>query len=364
MKSSAVGKRFYIQACIFIVALMAVGILGVLYLNSSPANLIPGMAASVKEREFTIRRGESFSEVLQNLNERQFIRSPFFLKIWSRIYGGAKEIKAGKYTLSSNMTALEIMEELRKGNAEETIRVVFPEGWTITQMGQRAQEKEIAGKNAFIKAAADQELISNRLIAGTTLQGYLYPDTYYVPVSYGAEKLIKLMVDTFFEKLEEIAPDYRELSDKALHEKIILASIVQREYRVDEEASLMASVFYNRLDIGMTLGSCATILYILTEELGKPHVNAISYEDIRIPSPFNTYQNRGLPPAPIASPGKTALKAVFNPASSDYLYFVVKDQATGTHTFSRSLNDHLGAQKEYIANYGSYLDRINGRVEG
>jgi UPF0755 protein len=128
---------------------------------------------------------------------------------------------------------------------------------------------------------------------------------------------------------------------------VILASIVEREYRLDEEAPLMAGVFKNRLDIGMALQSCATVEYVITEIQGKPHPEVLSTRDTEIRDPYNTYIRPGLPPGPIASPGMIALKAAFNPTKSDYLYFRLVEADSGRHYFSRTLDDHIKAGRLY-----------------
>ncbi|HOX92645.1 MAG TPA: endolytic transglycosylase MltG, partial [Spirochaetales bacterium] len=120
-------------------------------------------------------------------------------------------------------------------------------------------------------------------------------------------------------------------------------SIVEREYRLPEEAPRMASVFLNRLKIGMALQSCATVVYVITQRLGKPHPSRLFDRDLEIPDPFNTYRQPGLPPAPIANPGLVALSAVFRPESSRYLYFRLVDEASGRHYFSETLDEHIRA---------------------
>jgi len=137
-----------------------------------------------------------------------------------------------------------------------------------------------------------------------------------------------------------------------MHKRIILASIVEREYRLSEEAPRIAGVFWNRLRIGMALQSCATVVYIITEIQGKPHPEILYNRDIEIKHPFNTYLNRGLPPGPIANPGMTALKAVFRPEASRYLYFRLLDPKTGKHYFSESLDEHIKAGSLAVKSVG------------
>jgi UPF0755 protein len=127
-----------------------------------------------------------------------------------------------------------------------------------------------------------------------------------------------------------------------------MASIVEREYRVDEEAPLMAGVFYNRLRIGMALQSCATVEYVITEIQGRPHPERLFDRDIEIRNPYNTYMVPGLPPGPISAPGEVALHAAFNPVPSDYLYFRLVNPAEGRHYFSKTLDDHIRAGVLYV----------------
>ena len=183
---------------------------------------------------------------------------------------------------------------------------------------------------------------------GATLEGYLYPDTYLFPESYPAAQVVKTMADTFFKRLAEIQPDVLTLSPAELNNRVIMASIVEREYLVDEEAPIMAGVFYNRLRIGMALQSCATVEYVITEIQGRPHPERLFDRDIEIRNPYNTYMVPGLPPGPISAPGKVALNAAFNPVPSDYLYFRLVNPAEGRHYFSQTLDDHIRAGVLYV----------------
>jgi UPF0755 protein len=180
------------------------------------------------------------------------------------------------------------------------------------------------------------------------MEGYLYPDTYLFPPAYPASRVVTAMADTFFIRLKEIRDDILSLSPEELNRRVIIASIVEREYRVNEEAALMAGVFYNRLEIGMALQSCATVEYVITEIQGRPHPEVLYTRDTEIRDPYNTYIRPGLPPGPISAPGKVALEAAFNPAASDYLYFRLVDSASGQHYFSKNLDDHIRAGVLYV----------------
>jgi UPF0755 protein len=176
------------------------------------------------------------------------------------------------------------------------------------------------------------------------------------------------MADTFFRRLGELSLDAGgvnaggvnaggsaaggvsalSLSPEELNRRVILASIVEREYRVDEEAPLMAGVFFNRLEIGMALQSCATVEYVITEIQGRPHPRVLYDRDTEIQDPYNTYNRPGLPPGPIAAPGMAALRAAFNPAPSDYLYFRLVNPDEGRHYFSKTFDEHIRAGALYL----------------
>jgi UPF0755 protein len=156
------------------------------------------------------------------------------------------------------------------------------------------------------------------------------------------------MADTFFSRLGEIDGAALELSPGELERRVIVASIVEREYRVDEEAALMAGVFYNRLEIGMAMQSCATVEYVITEIQGLPHPEVLYTRDTEIRNPYNTYVRPGLPPGPISAPGRVALDAALHPVDSGYLYFRLVDAEAGRHYFSRTLDDHIRAGVLYV----------------
>lgn len=156
------------------------------------------------------------------------------------------------------------------------------------------------------------------------------------------------MVDTFFSRITDIDADTLSLPPEELNRLIILASIVEREYRLDEEAPLMAGVFINRLNINMALQSCATVVYVITEVQGRPHPEMLYNRDIEIRDPYNTYIRPGLPPGPICSPGSVALRAVLNPSETNYMYFRLVNQASGKHYFSNTLDDHIRASVLYV----------------
>jgi UPF0755 protein len=291
-----------------------------------------------------IKSGESGMSVGKRLEEAGIIRTQYLWAILSRI--DKEPIKAGFYSVELPITQMDIRSLLVSGQ-QMLISVTIPEGGTLKKTARILEDAAICTAKDFLAAAADESMLNRYRIpggsSGKTMEGYLYPDTYLFPRSFPAENVVEKMADTFFEKLEDIAPESLSLSPEELNQRVILASIVEREYRVEEEAPLMAGVFYNRLEIGMALQSCATVEYVITEIQGRPHPEVLYNRDIEIRDPYNTYIRPGLPPGPISEPGEVALRAVFEPTESNYLYFRLVDPGAGKHYFSRTLDDHIRA---------------------
>ncbi|MFO7850491.1 MAG: endolytic transglycosylase MltG [Spirochaetia bacterium] len=338
-------------AVLLAVLLLSAGVFTALYMFNLPSEDIPSEGAVLR-----IGGGRSISSVASELEERDLIRSEYFLRGVSRIQKPGSTIKSGYYLIKPGMSTVEILNILIEG--EQTLhRVSIPEGLTASHIAERLEEAEVCEKEEFLEAATgeSEDWIGEELKEKyrlpedlDTLEGLLYPDTYLFQKDYPVTLVVAHMVEAFFNKLEEIEPDYKDYSPEELYEKFIIASIVEREYRSAEEASKIASVFYNRLDKGMQLQSCATVVYALTEENGRDHPKRLTYADLEVDSEFNTYRTRGLPPAPIANPGKVALEAAFNPEDTDYLFFLLKDPEDGRHTFTSKLSEHNEAYRLYI----------------
>jgi UPF0755 protein len=300
---------------------------------------------------FAVARGESASEVALSLETKRLIRSALAFKLLARLEGSGSALKAGVYRVTTSMSAGAILAELVSGK-QSLAKLTVPEGYTLGQLASLVDRLGIAPKEGFLAAARSGTLLEELDIPASSAEGYLFPDTYYVPAGFTAEALIRLMVKAFRDKLAEAIPEAAALPARALHDKVVLASIVEREYKAPNEAAMIASVFYNRIKIKMALQSCATIVYIITERQGKPHPEVVLDRDLKIDDPYNTYTHRDLPPGPISNPGITALTAALRPATSKYLYFRLVDGVQGTHHFSSSLEEHIDARSLYIKKVG------------
>ena len=294
-----------------------------------------------------IERGETLRSISTKLEENHLIRSRFIMMAISRVMGTEQQMKSGQYGISRNMNTMEIHRLIYSG-AAMLYRVTIPEGLTVSRIAAILEDAQITDRESFFYAVASRELIRKFNIPGYSLEGYLFPDSYMFPQNYSAERVVSHMVSNFFKRLALVYPEYKNKTPGEINDRVILASIIEREYRVPREAPMMASVFWNRLNIGMQLGSCATIEYIITEILGRPHPTRITYADLRLESDYNTYTRFGLPPGPISNPGEIALNAAFNPAETDYLFFLLRNRDTGEHFFSTRLADHNRARDLYL----------------
>lgn len=304
--------------------------------------------ADITTKEIKIPVGSSTAHIASILQEEGLIKNAFLFRFLSRYKGYDELLKAGKYQLSTSMSMQEILLELQKGIIpKEGIRFTIPEGFTIEQISSRLEEKGLCKKEIFLEVCRNYEGDSTNLFSQIIdtippqvhylLEGYLFPDTYEVYQDVQPEEIVELMLSRFFEVFNE---DYRLRAQEmglGIHQVVTIASLIEKEAVLPEERPLIAAVFHNRLNSEALplLQSCATVQYILGET--KP---VLSNQDLEIDSPFNTYLYPDLPPGPIASPGLQSLQAALYPADVDYLYFVSKEDGSGSHYFSRTLREH------------------------
>lgn len=305
---------------------------GILFFLNSPVD------NKAQELVFVIKRGESTRSIVKDLKAQNLIRSSEYAFLYSKV--NKLVYKAGSYLISPSMNTNDILNFLVEGK-EISIKITIPEGLSLGKTAKLIEKNGIASANEFIQAASNASILESYGLLGNTAEGFLYPDTYYLSPSLEATEIVSLMIANFFKKNKQLK-DFPS-DPKVLHKLITLASIVEREYRLSSEAPLIASVFTNRLAIGMGLQSCATVEYIITEIQGKPHPDRLLLEDLEIKSDYNTYLWAGLPPGPISNPGKIAIEAALHPAQSNYLYFRLTNPEIGSHTFSHSLDEHVRA---------------------
>lgn len=324
---------------VLLVAILAVfiAIASIVVYQGSP------VGGSRRDVFFPVQKGASLQSITRSLAESSLVRSGEFAYLYARL--ARMTLKAGTYRLSPAQSTWEILRTLVEGK-QEYHKVTIPEGLTLSKTARHLADAGVVSAGDFIEAARKTDVLDSFGFPGKNAEGFLFPDTYFFPYGIDADSVVRMMVETFFRRLGNV-PNVPEKKDD-LYARVILASIVEREYRVDAEAPVIASVFANRLKIGMGLQSCATVEYIITEIQGKPHPYRLYDADIEIDNDYNTYKWAGLPPGPISNPGMVALNASFNPAETSWLYFRLTDPDAGTHSFTHSLDEHIKAGNQNI----------------
>ncbi|AAX17208.1 endolytic transglycosylase MltG [Borrelia hermsii] len=339
----AIKKIFIFLFVLFIV--FSVLVFFLYFLNSSPLK-------SDLVYEFEVQKGWGVKKIALELNKKGLIRSHKLLIAISYLFGSDKSFREGKYLINGNCSTFDVYREFLKGRPILPINITIPEGYTGRRIALKLNESGIISDvQSFVDLINDVKFIGELGLSYDSLEGFLFPDTYKFYKGMDMKEIIRIFVGNFFSKLGFIGIDHKSYSSEELYNKVIIASIVEREYRVKSEAPIMASVFYNRIKSNMALQSCATIEYIITEELRKPHPSRIYFSDLEINSAYNTYINKGYPPGPISNAGIVSLKAAFFPNNTNYLFFVIKDPKIGIHKFSSAYNDHLLAANSYIRNF-------------
>ncbi len=293
-----------------------------------------------------IPSGANTETIAAILYEEGLIQNQLVFRLYVRFNNLGQGFMAGRYQLSPAMSMEELIAKLQAGEIyTETAWFTIPEGMTVEEIAKRLEEKGLIDKERFLSLARQPspeiieafpylEEVDNPEI-DYMLEGYLFPDTYEIYAGAGEEEIIKIMLRRMDQIINEELKRRIDEIDLNLHEILIIASLIEREARVDHERSLVSSVIYNRLEIGQRLQIDATIQYILGETK-----EFLLHADLEVPSPYNTYQNDGLPPGPIAAPGEASILAALFPEDTDYYYYNYKYDDSGEHYFSRTLEEH------------------------
>ncbi len=300
-------------------------------------NLTPVSPGKSDLQLVEIEYGSSLREVSRLLKDKKIIRSQFVFEAYVRLDLKNRMAKAGWYHIGPGFSVPKLARELHRGTPQN-IKLTIPEGLTIKEIGALLERKNLCSQEQFLAKTRDISFINGILgdfQIGSSLEGYLFPDTYDFALPVSAEEVISKMLQRFKEVFEE---NFGNLPQTKRREMVIIASLVEMEARRADERPVIAGVFYNRLRLGYRLESCATVQYVLGTH------RQLYYKDLKVESPYNTYLHYGLPPGPIANPGLASLKAAASPASVRYLYFVAKPD--GAHIFSTNYRDHLRAQRQ------------------
>jgi UPF0755 protein len=295
-----------------------------------------------------IQKGMSAGEVAHMLKKKGYIRSVILFRFVSKSKGYESKFRSGRYKVPHAMRTADLARYLAQTPPGPIdIRVTIPEGSNIAEIASLFYRKARVDSAAFVLFARDRETARSMGIENETLEGYLFPETYFVVEGTKARDVIRHMVEQYRQTFTEPMRARARLLNLSVNQVMTLASLVETEAASDVERPIISQVFHRRLKLGYPLQANPTIQYILGEK------RRVLDEDLAIDSPYNTYLNRGLPPGPIASPGQKSILAALYPANTDYLYFVAN--GNGRHVFSRTLTEHQVAVSRYLINRSRQL---------
>ncbi|MBI4766767.1 MAG: endolytic transglycosylase MltG [Deltaproteobacteria bacterium] len=322
-----------------VLSLLVLFILGILLGDGFLRFLSPPPVKDPSVQTVRILPGMSLQAIAHHLTRKGIIQDPYKFMVLTWIKGQGKKIQWGDFELYPGIPPRVLLSYLTTGKTMLK-RVTIPEGFTIQQIAKRLAEENLVEEEVFLTSARDPQLLETLEIDGQSLEGYLFPDTYIFHRGMTPRIIQKRMVQRFKEVFSGLQKQGEFLSAQEIKKMVILASIVEKESGVQSERPIIAAVFLNRLQKGMALQSDPTVIYGIKDFDGD-----LTKKNLSTRTAYNTYLQPGLPPGPIANPGKDSLQAVLSPAKSEYLYFVSKND--GSHFFSKNLKDHNRAVAQY-----------------
>ena len=290
-----------------------------------------------------VNEGDSFYSIINSLSQDDKLKNVSFIKLYVKVLGKNIEVKQGEYVLKKDMSLKDMIETLTDESSLNILSFTIPEGYTIDDIAEKLEAEGICSKEDFILAINEYDLPKYVKVNSEkkyNLEGYLFPDTYLIKVGETPKEIIEKMVLRFEEVLKVAMTETNtNIKEEDIETVITIASMIEKEARVNEERPLISSVIVNRLNDGMMLQIDATVIYALGE-----HVNTVLDSHLEIDSPYNTYRNYGLPIGPISNPGLESIKAAIEPAETDYLFYVLQDEKT--HYFTNSDVDFMNKLEE------------------
>lgn len=333
--------KWLVRAFFLIMLLAMVGVAGVYYLIDKL--LQPANPEAKDPVIFEVREGMLGGDVAHALFAAGLIKDEFAFRMLLRFHPQGKNIRVGVYALSPRSTPYGLFEQLQTAKTL-TRKATFPEGLVIPQVAEIAYRSKLLQDPARFRQMAATGGKAYGAMFPANLEGYLLPDTYEFPYKCDEQVVLDRFIAEFKGRVEPLWARYKAKSAlKSLHEVVILASLVERESQVDRERPLIAGVYVNRIRKGMRLECDATVQYALGKQ--KP---ILTFDDLKIESPYNTYRIEGLPPGPIANPGIRSLQAAMAPTPSKFLYYVRNDiKNDGSHVFGKTYDEHLANCRRY-----------------
>ena len=297
---------------------------------------------------FEIKDGESFGSVTERLYEQSIIPSKFNFKVAGFIYGAQTKVKAARYKIPNDLSYLDLLDLFVNGPADYLRAVRINDGQTIKYLGAKVRRDIKIDSTAFVNLATDKEFIKSLGLNTSSLEGYLFSKTYKMYENTSPEEALQIFYKGFTDFFTDSLKQRAKKIGLTVHQVLTLASIIKGETNLADEMPTISAVYHNRLKIGMRLQADPTIQYLLPGGWRR-----LTYADLKIESPYNTYKYSGLPPGPINNPGKNAIMAALYPEKNNYLYFVAG--GNGGHKFAKSYSDHL----KNVAQYRKWLKEQN-----
>lgn len=291
--------------------------------------LKPVTSSNSVPKIFVVAKGQGVKEIAKNLKDEGLIRDQIVFFLYARFYGIDKKIQAGDFRLNPSMKTTELAENLTRGTLD--IWVTIPEGLRAEEIADILKEKMPSYNQSWRESLRQNE-------------GYLFPDTYLIPRDADVNMIITLLKTTFEKRFETLDISKTALSKNQI---VIIASLIEREVRHEEDRPLVASVILNRFNIGMKLDIDATIQYALgyQETEKRWWKKALTLQDLKLNSPYNTYRVAGLPPTPISNPGLLSLEATVNPSNTNFLYYITDGK--GINHYAKTIEEHNANIKKY-----------------
>jgi UPF0755 protein len=333
-------KRVLLGLLLLLVVAAGLGLYGISVLSA------PFQGYATDEVFVDIPSGTGVNAIGRRLVDAGVVRNRWAFRLATWRAGQGRSLKAGEYRFSGALTPAQVIDRIAEGDVY--LRpITFPEGLTVAEMARLYEESGLGTRQAFLEAARDPAAVRALDPEAPDLEGYLFPETYTLPRSAGAADLIAQMTTRFTSVFDETLRRRAAERGLSVRQAVTLASLVEKETSKPAERPIVSAVYHNRLRIGMGLQCDPTVIYAL--QRAGLYTGNLTRENLQFDSPYNTYRYRGLPPGPIAAPGRASLEAAVAPSADSYLYFVSRND--GSHVFASTLAEHNRNVQEYQVRY-------------
>ena len=335
-RSRKILNRFWL---VFFLALLVLSAVAVSLYSASRDK---GARVEEQSRIVKVEPHSGLMQIARILQQEGIIRSPWPFVVAAFLSGSATQLKAGEYAFTPGMSFLEILGKMERGEIFH-YKVTFPEGFTIREVAEQLHSQGLADRERFLRLCHDREILRRYGMESHSLEGYLFPDTYFLVKGMQEEEILDRMVLRFLQAFTPAQERRARQLAMSRHQAVTLASLIEAETPRGDERFLVSSVFHRRLKIRMPLQCDPTVIYALWKERGER--KRLARRDLSFRSAYNTYIHPGLPPGPICNPGTASIEAALEPAASPYLYFV--SRGNGSHHFSSTWAEHSRAVRRY-----------------